>query len=149
MREFILEHFQLLAVVSLPASAFAHYGAGVKASIVFVRTLRPCGPRHDRFARPVRRFHPISRHGQRRPDPADGQPSRRRLGLDRLEVHDSGRETTPCRPLDKGDVLFDRTNSKELVGKSAVFCEEAQARTEARSLKLAAEGAWEREAAVR
>lgn len=37
VRDFILEKFQLLAVVSLPQCAFAHFGAGVKASIVFVR----------------------------------------------------------------------------------------------------------------
>ena len=37
VRDFILEKFQLLAVVSLPQFAFAHYGAGVKASIIFVR----------------------------------------------------------------------------------------------------------------
>lgn len=39
VREFILDRFQVLAVVSLPAAAFAHYGAGVKASIVFLRRL--------------------------------------------------------------------------------------------------------------
>ena len=37
VRDFILEKFQLLAVVSLPQSAFAHFGAGVKASLIFVR----------------------------------------------------------------------------------------------------------------
>jgi len=37
VRDFILERFQLLAVVSLPQTAFSHYGAGVKASIVFLR----------------------------------------------------------------------------------------------------------------
>lgn len=37
VRDFILEKFQLLAVVSLPQYAFAHFGAGVKASIIFVR----------------------------------------------------------------------------------------------------------------
>jgi type I restriction enzyme M protein len=37
VRDFLLERFQLLAVVSLPQSAFAHYGAGVKASVVFLR----------------------------------------------------------------------------------------------------------------
>lgn len=36
-RVFVLERFQLLAVVSLPQTAFAHYGAGVKASVVFLR----------------------------------------------------------------------------------------------------------------
>lgn len=37
VRDFILQKFQLLAVVSLPQCAFAHFGAGVKASIIFVR----------------------------------------------------------------------------------------------------------------
>lgn len=37
VRDFLLERFQLLAVVSLPQAAFAHFGAGVKASIIFVR----------------------------------------------------------------------------------------------------------------
>lgn len=37
VRDWLLNKFQLLAVVSLPQSAFAHFGAGVKASIIFVR----------------------------------------------------------------------------------------------------------------
>jgi len=37
VRDFILERFQLLAVVSLPQAAFTHFGAGVKASVIFVR----------------------------------------------------------------------------------------------------------------
>jgi type I restriction enzyme M protein len=37
VRDFMLEKFQLLAVVSLPQVAFSHFGAGVKASVVFVR----------------------------------------------------------------------------------------------------------------
>lgn len=37
VRNFILEKFQLLAVVSIPQCAFSHFGAGVKASIIFVR----------------------------------------------------------------------------------------------------------------
>lgn len=37
MRDFLLERFELQAVVSLPATAFAHYGAGVKSSLVFLR----------------------------------------------------------------------------------------------------------------
>lgn len=37
VRDFLLERFQLLAVVSLPQCAFAHFGAGVKASILFLR----------------------------------------------------------------------------------------------------------------
>ena len=39
VRHWMLEHFQLLAVVSLPQFAFSHYDAGVKASIVFRRRL--------------------------------------------------------------------------------------------------------------
>ena len=39
VRDWILDHFQLLAVVSLPQFAFSHYDAGVKASIVFLRRL--------------------------------------------------------------------------------------------------------------
>jgi type I restriction enzyme M protein len=37
VRDWILAHFQLLAVVSLPQEAFQHSGAGVKASLIFVR----------------------------------------------------------------------------------------------------------------
>lgn len=37
VRDFIMERAQILAVVSLPQFAFAHFGAGVKSSIVFVR----------------------------------------------------------------------------------------------------------------
>ena len=37
VRDWLLEHFQLLGVVSLPQYAFAHYDAGVKASLVFLR----------------------------------------------------------------------------------------------------------------
>jgi type I restriction enzyme M protein len=40
VRSFILMRFQVFAVVSLPVSAFAHYGAGVKASLVFLRKRR-------------------------------------------------------------------------------------------------------------
>jgi type I restriction enzyme M protein len=40
VRNWLLEHFQLLAVISLPQFAFAHYDAGVKASIVFLRRLK-------------------------------------------------------------------------------------------------------------
>lgn len=36
-----MERFQLLAVVSLPQTAFSHYGAGVKASLIFVRKRGP------------------------------------------------------------------------------------------------------------
>lgn len=37
VRDFILDRFQILAVISLPQTAFSHYGAGVKASLVFLR----------------------------------------------------------------------------------------------------------------
>ncbi len=37
VREFLLEHFQVQAVISLPQTAFSHYGAGVKSSLVFLR----------------------------------------------------------------------------------------------------------------
>lgn len=37
VRDWLLENFQLLAVVSLPQTAFSHFGAGVKASVVFLR----------------------------------------------------------------------------------------------------------------
>ena len=37
VRSWLLNHFQLLGVVSLPQFAFSHYDAGVKASIVFLR----------------------------------------------------------------------------------------------------------------
>ena len=40
VRGWLLAHFQLLAVVSLPQFAFAHYDAGVKASLVFLRRLK-------------------------------------------------------------------------------------------------------------
>ena len=39
VRYWLLNHYQLLAVVSLPQFAFSHYDAGVKASIVFLRRL--------------------------------------------------------------------------------------------------------------
>jgi type I restriction enzyme M protein len=37
VRDWLLSRFQLLAVVSLPQEAFQHSGAGVKASIIFIR----------------------------------------------------------------------------------------------------------------
>ncbi|MGC4031349.1 MAG: restriction endonuclease subunit M [Tepidisphaeraceae bacterium] len=37
VRDYIFEKFQLLAIVSMPPTAFAHYGAAVKASVVFLR----------------------------------------------------------------------------------------------------------------
>lgn len=40
VRDWLLAHFQLLAVVSLPQYAFSHYDAGVKASLVFMRRLK-------------------------------------------------------------------------------------------------------------
>jgi type I restriction enzyme M protein len=41
VRDFVLERFQLQAVVSLPQTAFTHYNAGVKSSLVFLRKRRP------------------------------------------------------------------------------------------------------------
>ncbi len=37
VRDYIEGHFQILAVISLPQTAFSHYGAGVKPSILFLR----------------------------------------------------------------------------------------------------------------
>jgi type I restriction enzyme M protein len=37
VRDWLLARFQILAVISLPQEAFQHSGAGVKASVVFVR----------------------------------------------------------------------------------------------------------------
>lgn len=37
VRDWLLQRYQLLAVISLPQEAFQHSGAGVKASVVFVR----------------------------------------------------------------------------------------------------------------
>ena len=39
VRHWLMNHFQLMGVVSLPPTAFSHYDAGVKASIVFLRRL--------------------------------------------------------------------------------------------------------------
>jgi type I restriction enzyme M protein len=40
VRNWLLSHFQLLAVVSLPPCTFTNYGTGVKTSIVFLRRLK-------------------------------------------------------------------------------------------------------------
>ena len=37
VRDYIEQRFQILAIVSLPQTAFSHYGAGVKPSILFLR----------------------------------------------------------------------------------------------------------------
>ncbi len=37
VRDWIQDHFRVLAVVSLPQYAFSHYGAGVKSSIIFLQ----------------------------------------------------------------------------------------------------------------
>jgi len=37
VRDFITERAKILAVISLPQTAFTHYGAGVKASLLFLR----------------------------------------------------------------------------------------------------------------
>jgi type I restriction enzyme M protein len=41
VRDFILDRFQVLAVVSLPSTAFFHFGATVKSSLVFLRKREP------------------------------------------------------------------------------------------------------------
>lgn len=47
VRDWILERFRVLAVVSLPQFAFAHFGAGVKSSVVFLEKRRPNVPASD------------------------------------------------------------------------------------------------------
>lgn len=37
VRDWLLENFELKAVISLPQTAFAHFGAGVKSSLIVVR----------------------------------------------------------------------------------------------------------------
>jgi type I restriction enzyme M protein len=37
VRNWMMDHFQIMAVVSLPQFAFSHYDAGVKASMLFLR----------------------------------------------------------------------------------------------------------------
>lgn len=37
VRDWIIQHFQIFAVVSLPEEAFSHFGTGVKASLLFLR----------------------------------------------------------------------------------------------------------------
>jgi type I restriction enzyme M protein len=37
VRDFLLDRFELQAVISLPQTAFAHFGAGVKSSLIVVR----------------------------------------------------------------------------------------------------------------
>ena len=39
VRDYIEQHFQILAIVSLPQTAFMHYDAGVKTSVLFLRKL--------------------------------------------------------------------------------------------------------------
>ena len=41
VRDWLLERFKVLAVVSLPQFAFAHFGAGVKSSVVFLEKRQP------------------------------------------------------------------------------------------------------------
>lgn len=38
-RDYLMEHFQIIAVISLPQFTFSHYGAGVKSSVVMLRKL--------------------------------------------------------------------------------------------------------------
>ncbi len=41
VRDWILERFKVLAVISLPPFAFTHFGAGVKSSVVFLEKRQP------------------------------------------------------------------------------------------------------------
>ncbi|NLZ62651.1 MAG: N-6 DNA methylase [Lentisphaerae bacterium] len=47
VRDWILERFKVLAVVSLPQFAFAHFGAGVKSSVLFLEKRDPSVPASD------------------------------------------------------------------------------------------------------
>lgn len=47
VRDWLLEHFRVLAVVSLPQFAFAHFGAGVKSSVLFMEKRFPNVPASD------------------------------------------------------------------------------------------------------
>ena len=47
VRDWLLERFKVLAVVSLPQFAFAHFGAGVKSSVVFLAKRVPNVPASD------------------------------------------------------------------------------------------------------
>lgn len=47
VRDWMLERFKVLAVVSLPQFAFAHFGAGVKSSVVFLEKRPPNVPVSD------------------------------------------------------------------------------------------------------
>ena len=47
VRDWIMERFKVLAVVSLPQFAFAHFGAGVKSSVVFLEKRHPDAPVSD------------------------------------------------------------------------------------------------------
>lgn len=47
VRNWLLERFKVLAVVSLPQFAFAHFGAGVKSSVVFLEKRQPNIPTSD------------------------------------------------------------------------------------------------------
>ena len=38
-RDYLMEHFQIMAVISLPQFTFSHYGAGVKSSILMLKKL--------------------------------------------------------------------------------------------------------------
>lgn len=47
VRDWLMERFKVLAVVSLPQFAFAHFGAGVKSSVVFLEKRQPGQPASD------------------------------------------------------------------------------------------------------
>ena len=50
VRDWMLEHYQILAVISLPQVAFSHFGAGVKASLIFLRKRNQDEPQTDNEA---------------------------------------------------------------------------------------------------
>ena len=54
VRDYIEQHFRILAVVSLPQIAFSHYGAGVKTSILFLRKFSK--QEYDRYQAAINRI---------------------------------------------------------------------------------------------
>lgn len=113
VRDWLLARFQLLAVVSLPQSAFQHSGAGVKASIIFVR----------------------KRGTNEKPDdneaifmaaPANiGYDATGRKTFRRTEVSDDGKRKVEIHSTD----LFDMEVTFEMAATSSTGVEEWQERT--------------------
>lgn len=50
VRDWIMDHFQILAVISLPQDAFRYYGAGVKSSVLALRKLGPKDDKKEDYA---------------------------------------------------------------------------------------------------